>query len=253
MDLAQSTDRSRLYVPEIHDIHPGMERELERMHDVLPAAARAVAALLVVPNWQGRAPISQGFAQSLSGLGGERVLHGWTHSLGADFMNWLLYGHDNRSEFARLDRAAARERIGRGVDAFADAFGGRPRWFCAPRWQQSPVVADVLLESGFEAYMVRNRLSSFSLGAVDLPALCFDEGDRKLRNSIMHRLRRRTIAMLLRRGEPFRVTLHPADVRDPEAWAQVTELFAALEAGGWRPVSPDRMLALAASREAAGA
>ena len=161
-------------------------------------------------------------------------------------MNWLLYGHDNRSEFARLERAEAEDRIGRGIDAFATAFGDRPRWFCAPRWQQSAVVADVLRAAGFDAYMVRNRLTSFSRGVADLPALCFDEGDRKLRNSIMHRLRRRTIATLLRRGEPFRVTLHPADVRDAEAWAQVRELFAALGAGGWRPVSPDTLLDMAA-------
>lgn len=235
---------SRFYVPEIHDVYPGMEAELEAMIDVLPAPARAEAALLVVPDWQGHAAIgdSRPFVERVAALPGEKVLHGFTHSLGPDFLNWLLYGHDNRSEFARLDRAEAADRIGRGVEAFA-GLGVRPRWFCAPRWQQSAGARAALAAAGFEAFMAVRGYELLAGPSVPLPALNFDEGDRKLRNRVMHALRKGRIARLLAAGRPFRVALHPADVEDPVAWGQVERLFARLEGEGWEAVSPDAAVA----------
>ena len=256
MNRPQSDGWTGFYVPEIHDVHPGMLPELEAMLGVMPAAAREVAALLVVPDWQGAAPIGAAPAllSRLAGLPGEKVLHGWTHSLGPDFLNWLLYGHDNRSEFARLDRRQAAERIGRGIEAFA-SLGVKPRWFCAPRWQQSEAARAALAGAGFQACMLNRSLETFSGVSVPIPALNFDEGDRKLRNRIMHALRRGRIASLFAAARPFRVALHPADVRDPVAWEQVTGLFARLEGEGWQPVSPDAAVArwLAAGGTGAGA
>lgn len=234
---------SRFYVPELHDIYPGMETELDAMLAMLPAAARQVAALLVVPDWQGRAPIAadEAFCGRIASLPGEKVLHGWTHSLGPDFLNWLLYGHDNRSEFARLDQAEAQQRLRRGLEAF-EHLGQRPRWFCAPRWQQNAGVRAALVGEGFAGHMLRDRLELHSGVSAPLRALNFDEGDRRLRSRIMHALRERTIGRLLEAERPFRVALHPADVRDRTAWAQVSRLFAALERDGWVPLSPDAAL-----------
>lgn len=231
---------SRFYVPEIHDIYPGMERELDTMLGVLSEAARGVAALLVVPNWQGRAPVAESPAllRELATLPGEKVLHGWTHSLGPDFLNWLLYGHDNRSEFARLDEGQAAGRLARGLEGFA-ALGLKPRWFCAPRWQQSAGARAALAQAGFERFMLNRSLETFSGVSVPIAALNFDEGDRRVRNRIMHALRERRIARLLSSSAPFRVALHPADVRDATVWTQVEDLFARLEGEGWQPVSPD--------------
>lgn len=253
MKLPSTTAWSRFYVPEIHDIYPGMERELDSMLGVMPPPARDVAALLVVPDWQGRAPIGEApsLLSRLAALPGEKVLHGWTHSLGPDFLNWLLYGHDNRSEFARLDGSEAAERIARGAESFA-SLSVKPRWFCAPRWQQSEAARIALADAGFEACMLNRSLETFSGVSVPIAALNFDEGDRKLRNRIMHALRRGRIARLLAAARPFRVALHPADVRDPVAWEQVRGLFARLEGDGWQPVSPDmavaRWLAVGARR-----
>jgi predicted deacetylase len=236
---------SRTYVPEIHDVHPGMLRELDAMTGVMPAAARDVAAILVVPDWMGAAPIAadRNFIAAVSALPGEKVLHGFTHSLGPDFWNWLFYGHDNRSEFARLGRHEAAGRIASGLKAFADAFGKLPRWFCAPRWQQSAAATEALKAAGIGAWMTGRGFSAADGRRADLPALNFDEGERKLRNAILHRLREGRISRLLAAGRPFRVALHPADVGDPVAWAQVTNLFARLAAEGWRPVSTDAALA----------
>lgn len=258
MTIPENTGWSRFYVPEIHDIYPGMETKLDAMLGVLPTAARGVAALLIVPDWQGRAPLAadEAFGRRIAGLPGEKVLHGFTHSLGPDFLNWLLYGHDNRSEFARLGRQEAADRLARGLEALRQ-IGIAPRWFCAPRWQQSTGARAALEQAGFAGYMLRDRLDLFSGASVPLPALNFDEGDRKLRNRAMHFLREGTMKRMLAGNSPFRVALHPADVRDPVAWNQVMRLFGRLHGEGWIPLSPDaavkRWTALAHGRQAVSA
>jgi len=183
MDAQFRQDWSRFYVPEIHDVYPGMEARLDDMLGVLPEPARREVPLLVVPNWQGKACLdpSGDFAKRIKAHAGAKVLHGWTHSLGPDFMNWLLYGHDNRSEFARLDAPAAEDRLLRGIAVFAEAFGAAPEWFCAPRWQQSRKATDVMGKLGFRGYMARGAYRLMTGESVPLPALNFDEGDRPTR------------------------------------------------------------------------
>ena len=100
--------------------------------------------------------------------------------------------------------------------------------------------------------MLRDRLELTSGASVPLPALNFDEGERRLRNRIMHALRAGSIRRLLEAGRPFRIALHPADVRDRVAWGQVTRLFADLERGGWRPLSPQAAVERWAGAAASG-
>jgi len=236
---------TRFYVPEIHDIHPAMQAELAVMSALWPAPARERCALLVVPFWMGELALADhpDFCAALAAMPGEKVLHGWTHTLGPDLWNWLLYGHDNRSEFARLSADEARKRIVDGVGALENAAGVRPRWFCAPRWQQSAAVAPVLKEAGFTGYMLKSQLVRFGEEPVPLPALCFDEGPRKTKAALLRRLRERTIDRLVSAGRPFRVTLHPDDVNDAPTWDQVTRLMARLEREGWEPLSAGEAIA----------
>jgi len=236
---------TRFYVPEIHDIHPAMQAELAAMSALWPAQARERCALLVVPFWMGELALADhpDFWTALAAMPGEKVLHGWTHTLGPDLWNWLLYGHDNRSEFARLSADEARRRLADGVAALENTMGVRPRWFCAPRWQQSAAVAPVLKEAGFTGYMLRNRLVRFGEEPVPLPALCFDEGPRKTKAALLRRLREHTIDRLVSAGKPFRVTLHPDDVNDAPTWDQATRLMARLEREGWEPLSAEEAIA----------
>lgn len=239
--MAKSRDEARFYVPEVHDIHPGMEDQLDALLDVWPQEARQHLALLVVPNWQNRHSLDAAapFARRIAALPGEKVLHGWTHSLGPDFWNWLLYGHDNRSEFATLDREEARSRISAGVQAFETSLGAAPRWFCAPRWHQSRAATEALREAGLAGYMLRGSLRLFSGAVATMPSLCFDEGDRKLRSAVARTLREATIGRLFRMGRPFRVTLHPSDVQDAAAWRQVQRVMKRLDDEGWSPLGLD--------------
>ena len=245
MALAASHDMARFYVPEVHDIHPGMEDQLDALLGVWPEAARQHLALLIVPDWQGRYPLATApdFVERISGLPGEKVLHGWTHSLGPDFWNWLMYGHDNRSEFARLNGEQAAARISAGVDAFKTHFGHAPRWFCAPRWHQSDAATQALRSAGFSGYMLRGALQLFSGDSAPLPSLCFDEGERRLRTMVARGLRELTIERLFRQGRPFRITLHPDDVRDGPTWRQVKRVMARLDNEGWMPLGLDDAVA----------
>lgn len=245
MSEARSHDMARFYVPEVHDVHPGMEDELDALLEVWPEDARRHLALLVVPNWQARHAFdaAPGFAGRIAALPGEKVLHGWTHSLGPDWWNWLIYGHDNRSEFAKLDRKQADDRIRAGVAMLKSTLGSAPRWFCAPRWHQSQDATAALQDAGFKGYMLRRSLRLFSGASAELPSLCFDEGDRRLKSALARNLREMTIARLFRRGRPFRITLHPGDVWDAAAWRQVERVMARLSDEGWEPVGLDEAVA----------
>jgi predicted deacetylase len=238
----------RVFVPEIHDVHPGMAPLLDRLMGLVPEAGRDRVAFLVVPNWQGRHPLDRdpAFAARLRALPGERVLHGWTHSLGPEFWNRLLYGHDNRSEFRALSRAEAEERLSKGLALWAAAWGERPRWFCAPRWQQGAPVEEALRRLGFEAWMRMERLVGRGGVAAEIPALNFDEGDRAWRNRAGILLRRGTIRRHLATGRPFRFVLHPDDLSRPAVVAQIEAVRRGLEDGGWRAMSADEFLRAAA-------
>ena len=232
------------YLPELHDIHPGMLDRLRAMAGLLPPGAAEVAPLLIVPNWQGRLPLdaAPGFAGALEGLHGARVLHGWTHSLGPSWPDWLLYGHDNRSEFARLAAAEASERLSQGQTMFARTLGAPARWFCAPRWQISRAAKGALSDRGLVGCLSSNALTADGAPPVPLPALNFDEGERRPIVALARARRAPRIARHLSTGRPFRFVIHPGDLDHPATLAQIRALRDALERDGWRPVSLDAAL-----------
>jgi predicted deacetylase len=210
-----------------------------------PAAARGVIAHLVVPNWQGRQPIDadRDFAARLRALEGTPVLHGWTHSLGPDLLNWVLYGHDNRSEFARLDAGETRARLARGHAMLTGVLGRAAGWFCAPRWQGNPHLEGALRALGLRGIMTRQGLRDFGRGTVALPALNFDDGGRAFMIWPALAVRRVRIGRLLAERRPFRLVLHPDDLDRPAVFAQFRALAERLEAEGWQPLGPDAMVA----------
>jgi predicted deacetylase len=107
----------------IHDVTPALEDGVRRLWAM--CAARGLSpALLVVPDWQGEWPLERhpGFVRWLreqASGGAEIVLHGERHS---------------RGEFQALDRAAARERIDRGLGSLR-ALGLEPAGFVPPAWR----------------------------------------------------------------------------------------------------------------------
>lgn len=107
----------------IHDVTPALESGVLRLWAM--CAERGVTpALLVVPDWHGEWPLDRhadfgGWLRERASQGAEIVLHGERHS---------------HREFAALDRAAARERIDRGVRSLR-GLGLEPAGFVPPAWR----------------------------------------------------------------------------------------------------------------------
>jgi uncharacterized protein len=234
----------RTYIPEIHDVHPGMECELDRLLAALPVSARSLSALLVVPDWGGRHPLDAhpAFVSRLRDFPGMKVLHGLTHSLGHDGWNRIFYGTENHAEFAALSAVAARDRLTMAIMRYQEAFQKSPSWFCAPRWQQNAAVRRTLAEMGFEGYMLGSRYEKVDGTRLSVPAICFDDGGHAWRHAAGRVQRGFQIRRWLAAGTPFRLTLHPNDLSDPQTWAQATGLITALEENGWQPLAFNRSL-----------
>lgn len=236
---------SRHYLPEIHDLHPSMAAQLDDLIALFPTVAQDCIAFSIVPDWQNQEPLSPAFAARLRALSGTPVLHGLTHSLGPDLLNWLLYGHDNRSEFARLSEPETRARLTGGMAILTAALGSAPRWFCAPRWQQSRHVEPALAALGFQGCLTRTALSCYDGASLPMPALNFDEGARSLKIALGALARRLQVPRLLRAGQPFRFVLHPDDLTRPATLREIRATLARMQAEGWQAVSIDQALNIA--------
>lgn len=134
---------SRLLLASIHDVGPRSEGQFDRLHALLGEQGVSRAALLVVPDHWGEAPILPGtpFATRLRALhdqGHEVFLHGWFHRDTARHSG--LAGFKARhmtaseGEFLGLDEAEAARRIRAGRALLEDILGGRISGFVAPAW-----------------------------------------------------------------------------------------------------------------------
>jgi|APGre2960657505_1045072.scaffolds.fasta_scaffold03165_7 predicted deacetylase len=239
MPKVQTMIPPRSYLPEIHDVHPGMAPELDRLLAALPAEAQPLALLLVVPNWFGQFPLAKfpKFVERLKNFPGEKVLHGFTHTLGRDWWNTICYGTENHAEFAAPSETVARTRLEQSAKMFADALGEKPGWFCAPRWQQNAATKAALAALGFHGFMLGNRCETLSGRRLEMPAICFDDGGLAWRHAGGRLHRGWLIRRWLAQETPFRLTLHPNDLLDPKTWRQATDFIATLQARGWKPLA----------------
>lgn len=227
----------KVYLPEIHDLYPGMVDKLDALIAAFPAAAQPHIAYSVVPDWMGRDRLDAApeFAKRLNALRGHLVLHGLTHTKGPDLWNWLAYGHENRSEFAGLSRGETADRLDRGLAIFAAADLPRPTWFCAPRWTPSKSLNAAVFERGFAGVLARDGFD-LSNRHIAVPPLNFDEGARAWKIAPGRALRDRQITRLLSAERPFRLVLHPDDLDHPKTFAQFRRTVARLVEAGWTPL-----------------
>ncbi|MEL7105166.1 MAG: DUF2334 domain-containing protein [Pseudomonadota bacterium] len=232
--------RGKHYLPEIHDLYPGMAGKLDALIAAFPPAARPHIAYSVVPNWMGADPLdgAPDFVARLQALPGYLVLHGLTHTKGPDLWNWLAYGHENRSEFAGLTDVETAEKLDRGLGVFAAAGLARPTWFCAPRWTPSRGLNAALFERGFKGVLARAGLD-LPDQHIAMPPLNFDEGARAWKIAPGRVLRKAQIARLCAQKDPFRLVLHPDDLDHPKTFAQFRRAAAQLERTGWTPMPLD--------------
>lgn len=227
---------NRLFLPELHDIHPGSYRSTASILSFLSPGVRDALSLLIVPCWGGKEPVDEGtpILRLIHPLPGERILHGYSHCRPNSIVNRLWFGTDHHGEFDGLEASDATTRIMLGLSAFERAGLPRPRFFCAPRWIQSKATADVLFELGFTGFMDRRGYRTRDGVRRAIPAVFFDTGRRRW-NTLCHFLATRLyLNFLMATERPFRLALHPTDAEDKRVKRFLARLFRRLEREGWR-------------------
>ncbi len=147
----------------IHDVSPVWAAEVEAAL-ALCGDVGVRPALLVVPNFHGRAPLLDDpkFCErlrGLQGLGHEIYLHGFYHrsrdaydaSAGVGRLAWLFAQHvqsGGEAEMSDVSAEEGRRRIDEGQEIFAQA-GLRADGFVAPAWSMPRWLMPLLSERGF--------------------------------------------------------------------------------------------------------
>jgi uncharacterized protein len=140
----------------IHDVSPAWEREVE---DALAMAAahRIRPALLVVPNFHGKAPLLEAKRycarlRQLQDEGHEVYLHGFYHRAEAEKPSARTFFRQRvvsagEAEFASIDEEEAERRLDEGARVLGEA-GLRIDGFVAPAWSFSPWLLPALGRRG---------------------------------------------------------------------------------------------------------
>lgn len=234
----------------IHDVTPALRAECEalwamcRAQDVTPA-------LLVVPDWHGRAPLAadRAFVRWLldrAAEGGEIFLHGERHDEAglprtlSD--HWRAFGRTaGEGEFLTLDAAPAYERMARGAELLR-GLGLDPIGFIPPAWLSRPGCWEAARRLDLRVgedhrHVILIREDEWRV----VPNLCWSG-----RTPVRAVVSRAVVARQARRlvpGELARVVLHPADLRHPATTAGTREVLASLLARGGRTVPYAGLLA----------
>lgn len=224
----------------IHDVSPAFAPEVEAAL-ALCAAFRARPALLVVPDYHGRALLKDApeFAARLRELqsrGHEIFLHGYYHRAGMAeahaggarpsrarrfFAQRVVSAGE--AELADVGEREAARRLDEGERVLGDA-GLRVDGFVPPAWSMAPWIMPLLAERGY-------RYTEDHLHVYDpvahraVPSLVLNFASRtpaRMWSSIAWC----RVALPARALFPARVAIHPSDLRVPRLVAELRRLLA---------------------------
>ncbi len=215
----------------VHDVSPAWAPEVE-LALCLAHAAGAKPALLVVPNFHGKAPLADhpGFCARLRELqrdGHEIYLHGFFHEsrpapdagphtpgdgrprgLAWLFAQRVVSGGE--AEFSDVSRTEALERLTDGEKALRDA-GLVVDGFVAPAWSMPGWLMPILAERGYAFTEDHLRVYDPRAGS-SRASLVLNYASRtpgRLLSSVAYCRLARPLAALV----PARIAIHPADMR----------------------------------------
>ncbi|HTB76279.1 MAG TPA: polysaccharide deacetylase family protein [Polyangiaceae bacterium] len=210
----------------IHDVSPAWTEEVESAI-ALCALAGVRPALLVVPNFHGRAPLLDDAPfcarlRELQAAGHEIYLHGFFHRSGAEYdatagtgsrLAWLFaqrIASGGEAEMSDVSEVEGRRRIEEGERVLRDA-GLRIDGFVAPAWSMPPWLLPQLGDRGFRFTEDHLRV--------------YDPVTRRARPSVVLNWATRSPVRLLstvgwcrlarpaRSFFPARIAIHPGDMR----------------------------------------
>lgn len=224
------------FLVELHDVSYATRIASDRMRRLVPPNLLHRAAVLVVPRWYGRAYRTRDARRWLADWDGTRVLHGLTHCNRPSVVHDAWYGTANESECRHMNRDEAESHLRTGRRIFAEITGENPAWYCAPRWQASQPLTDVLRAEGIGC-LTRDELRCPQGPVVRARAIWFDEGRRALAaraGAIQRWLRVRSA---LGSGNAMRVVIHPRDAERSRSIRAIARLFGTLADLGWTGVA----------------
>jgi len=238
----------------IHDVSPAWSREIEHALE-LCAEVGVKPALLVVPNFHGRAPLTDAPAfvdrlRTLQDAGHELLLHGYYHQSGVAPLTHSNGGASrpapsglrrffaqkvvsaSEAEFSDVSEAEARRRIDDGLRVLRD---GRlvPSGFVPPAWSMPPWMLDVL--------------GSYGLAFTEDHLKVYDPSAKRSRTSVVLNYASRTPSRLVssvawvhiaKRAERIRharIAIHPADLRVRFLRSETKKLLAWAKRRGFVP------------------
>lgn len=140
----------------IHDVAPPHAERIARLEAVLAAITGGEArwAMLVVPDFHGRAPILgdrsfQAWLRARADAGVEMMLHGWSHRDPAPATWRGRHMTAGEGEFATLAQGEAARRMRDGRHLLEDILGRPVTGFVAPAWLYSAGAKAALAQEGF--------------------------------------------------------------------------------------------------------
>lgn len=221
----------------LHDVAPATLDDCRKTLDFLDDLRIGPVALLVVPDYHGLGRMDRDirfceFLRDRAQQGDEIVLHGfWHHESECRYegvRDWLerRVRTDGEGEFARLQSAAARTRILRGL-AVLRAAGWQPQGFVAPAWLMSLGTRDALESLPLQYFATRDYVVPLPAGdPIAAPSLVMSTRSRWRR--ALCALWNQTRLNQRRNAPVLRAALHPQDFRHARIAALWNSLLAQL-------------------------
>lgn len=216
----------RRLLASVHDVTPAHAARLDRLVPLVQRLTGGAApALLVVPDYHGRAPVAgdAAFARWLRGWadqGSEIFLHGFTHkdelrhaSARARWQAQRMTAGEG--EFLGLSADEARRRMIEGRRIVEDAAGKAVTGFIAPAWLYGAGSLAVLRELGFALAEDHFRVWQPATGAVLTRGPVITYASRSRARLVSSILWSRVAQRLLRPASVIRLAVHPADADSP--------------------------------------
>jgi hypothetical protein len=209
----------------IHDVSPAWTDEVEAAI-ALCGSVGVRPALLVVPDFHGRAPLlaDARFCDRLRGLqdeGHEMYLHGFFHRSGEAYdpartpsrLGWLFaqrVASGGEAEMSDVSAAEGRARIERGEQVLSDA-ALRVDGFVAPAWSMPRWLLPLLGERGYRFTEDHLRIYDPATGRAR-PSVVLNWATRSP-GRLLSTLAWCRLAKYARPLMPARIAIHPADMR----------------------------------------
>ncbi len=216
--------RTRRLLVSIHDVSPQFEPAVDRLYGQLTRLVGGPIAMLVVPDFWGKAPLAGAPAyraklRAWAEAGVEMLLHGWSHRddtprHNGGFASWKArHMTAGEGEFLGLSREEAVRRLRDGRAAVEDAIGRPVTGFVAPAWLYGQGAREALAEERFEVAEDHFRVWRPGDGAIVArgPAITWASRTRARTASSLAfaAFARRALAPL----PTLRIAVHPGDVR----------------------------------------